>query len=179
MSIQNYYHIALIAVSLVASLISLIITIRVTQGWFAFFKQYSNIIKKQVYMILFSFIIYPVSVTLYCSIGWIDLLLSQPSYIGGISTMLWLLVQSSFFVFRIIRLVQSDRDLHTKLKRNTKLKHNRKKYIKQSLIYFLDAIWIVFYLISHRIVLVKKDQSQQHSTVIVIPNLLRFSVTHS
>eukprot|EP01083_Nonionella_stella_P108959 317236_1 len=88
-------------------------------------------------------------------------------------------VSVTLYWFRIIRLVQSDRDLHTKWKRNTKLKHNRKKYIKQSLIYFLDAIWIVFYLISHRIVLVKKDQSQQHSTVIVIPNLLRFSVTHS
>lgn len=147
-SLLDSFDITLIIISCISTLFGLIITIRVTHGWLKFFKEYSNIIKKQLFMILLSFIFYPIIVTLYCCFGSIDLILIKYKYkkysyfFSTISLILWLFVLSSFFVFRIIRLIQSDRD-----KNNN---YYYKKYTKESLIllFILNILWILLYFIN-------------------------------
>lgn len=160
MSSLSPFAVALILISCISTLSGVIITIRVTHGWLKVFKEYANIIKKQLFKILLSFIIYPIIVTLYCSIGSIDLILydinnSNKNVLFSIlSLILWLFVVSSFFIFRIVRLIQSDRDkIHHNKQNKDNLKNSHqlilKKYIKLSfiLLFILNCLWISLYLI--------------------------------
>eukprot|EP01084_Bolivina_argentea_P023906 44659_1 len=126
MSKFHAFGTTLVVISCVMSLIALIITYTILSGWIKFFKEYSNLIKKQLYTILLSFIFYPIIVLLYCGIGSIDLIISFSTIY---STILWTLVLSSFFIFRIIRLLQTE---------NKKAKINKhKKYMKECLLLLL------------------------------------------